>query len=190
MTETTNRTIVAGKDIGLIGPLQVEILPDGRRARLLQPFRVRLRELGERVIEVPQGFETDFASVPRFFWRVVPPWGRYSPAAVVHDYLYSTGKNVHYRPEKFDVLVYDPANGEIRMNARSKGEKQLYREKFGFHLFGSAKYFDGESRFSLEPLREAGAESLVCSDIDGMEKVTLKEIRFFRGGEFKEIEIR
>lgn len=92
MTETTNRTIVAGKDIGLLGPLQVEILPDGRRARLLQPFRVRLRELGERVIEVPQGFETDFASVPRFFWRVVPPWGRYSPAAVVHDYLYSTGK--------------------------------------------------------------------------------------------------
>lgn len=92
MTETKNRTIVAGKDIGLIGPLQVEILPDGRRARLLQPFRVRLRELGERVIEVPRGFETDFASVPRFFWRVVPPWGRYSPAAVVHDYLYSTGK--------------------------------------------------------------------------------------------------
>ena len=92
MTETTNRTIVAGKDIGLLGPLQVEILPDGRRARLLQPFRVRLRELGERVIEVPQGFETDFASVPRFFWRVVPPWGRYSPAAVVHDYLYCAGK--------------------------------------------------------------------------------------------------
>ena len=92
MTETNTRTIVAGKGIGLIGPLQVEILPDGRRVKLLRPFRVRLRELGERVIEVPQGFETDFASVPRFFWRIVPPWGRYSPAAVVHDYLYSTGK--------------------------------------------------------------------------------------------------
>ena len=41
MTETKNRTIVAGKGIGLIGPLQVEILPDGRRARLLQPFRAQ-----------------------------------------------------------------------------------------------------------------------------------------------------
>ena len=41
---------------------------------------------------MPAGFETDFASVPRLFWRVVPPWGRYSPAAVVHDYLYHTGK--------------------------------------------------------------------------------------------------
>ena len=89
MTDTNTRTIVAGKGIGLMGPLQVEILPNGRKARLLRPFRVRLRD---RVIEVPQGFETDFASVPRFFWRIVPPWGRYSPAAVIHDYLYHTGK--------------------------------------------------------------------------------------------------
>ena len=81
----------AGQDIGLWGPLQVVLLPDGRTARLLQPYRVRLRELGDRVIEAPRGFETDFASVPRLFWRIVPPWGRYSPAAVIHDYLYCTG---------------------------------------------------------------------------------------------------
>ncbi len=78
--------------ISLSGPLRVEILEDGLRARLLYPFRVRLHELDGRVIDVPRGFETDFASVPRFFWRIVPPWGRYSPAAVVHDYLYFTGK--------------------------------------------------------------------------------------------------
>jgi hypothetical protein len=30
---------------------------------------------------------------------------------------------VYYRPEKFDVLVYNPRLGEICMNARSKGEK-------------------------------------------------------------------
>jgi len=88
MTCTDTHTVVAGSDIGLLGPLRVEILPDGRRARLLQAFRVHV---GERVIEAPQGFETDFASVPRVFWRIVPPWGRYSPAAVIHDYLYFTG---------------------------------------------------------------------------------------------------
>jgi hypothetical protein len=80
------------RGISLNGPLRVEILEDGIRARLLYPFRVRLHELGNRVIEAPQGFVTDFASVPRFFWRIVPPWGRYSPAAVVHDYLYATGR--------------------------------------------------------------------------------------------------
>ena len=76
--------------MNLTGPLRVELLPNGRSARLTQPYRVGTT--AGRIIEVPEGFETDFASVPRLFWRIVPPWGRYSPAAVVHDYLYSTSK--------------------------------------------------------------------------------------------------
>ena len=84
------KTLFSGTALGLSGPLRVEILPNGMTARLTQPFRVRTG--AGRIIEVPAGFETDFASVPRLFWRVVPPWGRYSPAAVVHDCLYHTGK--------------------------------------------------------------------------------------------------
>lgn len=38
-------------------------------------------------IEVPAGFVTDHASIPRFAWIWLPPYGRWSPAAVVHDYL-------------------------------------------------------------------------------------------------------
>lgn len=41
-------------------------------------------------VEVPYGHLTDFASVPRFFWRIFPPFGVYSRAAVIHDYLYDT----------------------------------------------------------------------------------------------------
>ena len=37
---------------------------------------------------VPKGFVTDFASVPRVFWAAFPPCDKYTPAAVVHDYLY------------------------------------------------------------------------------------------------------
>lgn len=37
---------------------------------------------------VPVGFKTDLASVPRAFWRVLPPIGKYDAAAVLHDYLY------------------------------------------------------------------------------------------------------
>ena len=70
--------------------LRVEILPDGQQATLLNVFSVR--DCWGVLHIVPKGFTTDFASVPRFFWRLVPPWGRYSPAAVVHDYLYRTGK--------------------------------------------------------------------------------------------------
>lgn len=40
-------------------------------------------------IEVPCGFVTDFASVPRFLWPFFPPAGKWNRAAVLHDYLYS-----------------------------------------------------------------------------------------------------
>ncbi|WP_319561240.1 hypothetical protein [Marispirochaeta sp.] len=72
------------------------------------------------------------------------------------------------------MIVYNPENGDIRMNARSKGEKELYRTKFGFHLFGDVEFFDGKSKFTLEPLRESGAASILCDDIDGIDWVRLK----------------
>jgi Protein of unknown function (DUF1353) len=39
-------------------------------------------------IVVPLGFVTDFASTPRALWAVLPPFGTYQLAAVVHDFLY------------------------------------------------------------------------------------------------------
>lgn len=68
-------------------PLALEYL-DGRRWRLLLGFvyETDLGKLG--AIRIPAGFETDFASVPRFFWRLFPPTGRYGKATVIHDYLY------------------------------------------------------------------------------------------------------
>lgn len=41
-------------------------------------------------VHVPRGFETDLASTPRAFWNLVPPWGKYGEAAIVHDWLYWT----------------------------------------------------------------------------------------------------
>lgn len=40
-------------------------------------------------VMVPAGFQTDFASVPRIFWNIFPPYGRHGKAAVIHDYLYA-----------------------------------------------------------------------------------------------------
>ena len=41
---------------------------------------------------VPKGFITDGASVPRIFWPVFPPFGPWLKAAILHDWLYATGK--------------------------------------------------------------------------------------------------
>ena len=38
-------------------------------------------------VDVPDGFRTDGASVPRPFWNLVAPWGDHGQAAVLHDFL-------------------------------------------------------------------------------------------------------
>lgn len=40
-----------------------------------------------RRIQVPAGYLTDGASVPRAAWSFIPPWGKYGQAAVTHDLL-------------------------------------------------------------------------------------------------------
>lgn len=49
---------------------------------------------GTSAITVPEGFVTDFASIPRLFWNIMPPWGKYGKAAVVHDFLYRFGGKI------------------------------------------------------------------------------------------------
>jgi len=67
---------------------------DGHGARwfvLCSDLKYSMSFNGEGWMEivVPAGFLTDFASVPRFFWRIFPPIGDYWRSAILHDYLYS-----------------------------------------------------------------------------------------------------
>lgn len=39
-------------------------------------------------IVVEEGFDTDYASIPRIFWNILPPDGEYSEGAVIHDSEY------------------------------------------------------------------------------------------------------
>lgn len=91
-------------------PLRVEILDDFRGNRilalLLQSFSYDVGEEGSgETICVPAGFITDFASIPRLFWRLEPPLGRAGKAAVVHDYLYKTkGLDGKYTRARCDAI--------------------------------------------------------------------------------------
>lgn len=82
-------------------PLQAELLPDRKTWRLLATFSYLDPDHGR--IEVPADFETDFASVPR--WPITfALLGQYGhAAAVLHDWLYSTG--MHSRAEADRVLL-------------------------------------------------------------------------------------
>ena len=70
---------------------RLDMLP-GRRWRVVDPLvYIPPREIYPAPVEVPEGFISDLASVPRPFWRLFPPHGDYAPAAIVHDWLYDTG---------------------------------------------------------------------------------------------------
>ena len=63
---------------------------------------------GGLVVIVPVGFESDGASVPRFFWRVVFPPGddKALRAAFAHDYIYRTHPDGWTR-ELADLMFHD-----------------------------------------------------------------------------------
>jgi hypothetical protein len=94
----------------------------------------------------------------------------------------SESVSIAFRPIKYDVVVFRPLIRELRINARSVGEKLLYRRVFGRHLFDDASVFAGTSKYTLEPLRELGADSLAHFDVEGIEWVKLREVQFFRDG--------
>lgn len=62
---------------------------DGRNFRLLESvmYCTEVNGVLER-IDIPVGTETDGASIPRIIWNVLPPFGIYWRATVLHDYLY------------------------------------------------------------------------------------------------------
>jgi hypothetical protein len=86
--------------------------------------------------------------------------------------------------------VYDAERDELGINASGNKEKKLYCQAFGGYLFGDADHFPGDNKYTLDPLKADGAGALVCSDIEGLEKVTLVELWLFHGGGHDDIEIR
>lgn len=68
--------------------------------KVAHAFRYYVGEEGSpNFIDVPEGFQTDFASVPRGLWNIFPPDGQYTQAAVLHDFLYGK-RDEHGRSRK------------------------------------------------------------------------------------------
>lgn len=72
-------------------PLIVEPLADGTHWRLVTFFEYHVgRYPSEEIIRVPSGYVTDFATIPKVLWSIIGgPTGKYTAAAVIHDYLCS-----------------------------------------------------------------------------------------------------
>ena len=75
---------------------------------------------------------------------------------------------VHFRPQRDDVVVLSPRFHELRVNARTKAERDLYIREFGLHVCGDANYFSERRPYTLDPLRALGRDAL---DPDGLEGI-------------------
>jgi hypothetical protein len=85
--------------------------------KVRQPFDYQGRS---ELFQVPLHQETDFASVPRLFVWFLPRYGRYTKAAILHDYLWRE-RVAH---QKMD---YVDADGTFRRAMRDLGVPFLKR---------------------------------------------------------------
>lgn len=79
------------------GFAQVENLEDGAHDELLHNLSYTTADKRWTIVipgrnggEPGTGFITDYASIPRLLWVVIPPRGKYNRGAIVHDFLYQT----------------------------------------------------------------------------------------------------
>jgi hypothetical protein len=90
-----------------------------------------------------------------------------------------------FRREVFDVIVYDPQKNEVRIHAK-KRDCDLYTHACGLQFLDKADAFPDTDKYTLEPLRTALEQSLVCADILGLKSITLIELDVHIGGELAE----
>ena len=77
---------------------------DGSKRKLVRALDVKIGNLN---IHIPEGFETDYASIPRGFWGLLPPFGKYLRAAIVHDFLYSIHNTYGINKTIADKIFYN-----------------------------------------------------------------------------------
>ena len=81
-------------------PLNIDLL-DENKWQLQKSFEYHVGCYpSKEIIIVPRGFITDFASIPRIFWNILPPTGKYGKAAIIHDWCYSSAIYTRKKSDK------------------------------------------------------------------------------------------
>ena len=109
--------------------LVVTPLADGKTWVILRDFGYDVGEEGSGdTIDVDVGFQTDFASIPRLFWVVLPRWGRYGNAAVIHDWLYWTQERGRGEADR----IFLDAMGVLKVGTTTRWTIYLAVRAFGW----------------------------------------------------------
>jgi hypothetical protein len=161
---------------GFTDVLVVSPLADGKTWVIVREFGYDVGEenSGDH-IGVAIGFKTDFATVPRPFWAILPKWGRYGNASVIHDWLYWT--QTRPRPEADGIFL--EAMGVLGVSSLVK--RPMY---WAVRLFGGLAWYrnqaDRASGFD-RVLADVRFKSVVRSERKGtFRQVATYTLRRFR----------
>lgn len=99
-------------------------------------FKVDYETNDSRIVHIPRGFVSDFASIPKFFRRMYQPaTGKHRRAAIVHDYLYRTPEASFTKEESDNIFV------EI-MKADGVSKFNRYVLHKAVAIFGGGSYME------------------------------------------------
>lgn len=124
--------------------IKLEVLNDKYLFKLINTFKKEIFvENEKKIVEVPYGFKTDLASIPKLFWSWLSPFGKHQEAALIHDYLYKNDgklkglKNKLTRKES-DLLFKNVmlADGVSNFNAQVM---YLAVRTFGWNFWNKTK---------------------------------------------------
>lgn len=128
-------------------PLKVENVDD-THWKLLEEFDYYIGDVDSaRSVRVPAGFVTDFASIPKILWNILPPWGKYGKAAVIHDYMYTAHK-VSFEDETGNVSLVDIERKQAddvfleAMKVLGVGVVTRYAMYYAVRVFGHRPWVD------------------------------------------------
>ena len=132
----------------VVASLDRQLEREGRTtAVLVHGFAYEHEDSGAQVA-VPEGYITDFASIPAAARFAFPPYGRHAKAAVLHDFLYSVGEDGH---RAFADVIFRDAMTDLGVEGARRDI--MYQ---AVHLFGSGGYgrADAEWKESWADWRE------------------------------------
>ena len=119
-------------------------------------------------------------------WFLVSHGERYKRQATWEEGRMGT---IGFRPERYDLIIYDTLTDELCVNAQTPTQREHYRKLFGFYLFGRENYFPGRSKYTLEPLLRDGAAALFTGDIPEIESVRLTELWYVIEDNVEEVRV-
>ncbi len=113
--------------------------------RLTESFAFEIGGFGsETFIAVPEGFVTDFASIPPGLRGMLPPNGPYAKAAVIHDYMYEFANDYGWSREYAD-LVFKEGMERLKVNFFTRWLMYTAVRVFGNKNFGNVSELNARS---------------------------------------------